>query len=62
MRLQPEVRAAFPSSIGARLHFMAYHGWRIVTAPMSPKPMARRVSWASAIGSPSLARVQRRRW
>jgi pimeloyl-ACP methyl ester carboxylesterase len=45
MRLQPEVQAALPS-VGARLRFMAYHGWRVVTAPMSPKKMARRIVWA----------------
>jgi pimeloyl-ACP methyl ester carboxylesterase len=56
MRLQPEVQAAFPS-IGARLHFMAYHGWRVVTAPMSPKKMARRISWAEHHRFADAARV-----
>ncbi|MGE3887598.1 MAG: alpha/beta fold hydrolase [Vicinamibacterales bacterium] len=45
MRLQPEVRAAFPA-IGDRLRFMARHGWRVTTAPMSPTKMARRLEWA----------------
>jgi len=56
MRLQPEVQAALPS-IGARLHFMAYHGWRVVTAPMSPKKMARRIAWAEHHRFADAARV-----
>jgi pimeloyl-ACP methyl ester carboxylesterase len=47
MRLQPEVRAAFPA-IGERLRFMLGHGLRVARAPMSPKKMARRLQWAGA--------------
>jgi pimeloyl-ACP methyl ester carboxylesterase len=47
LRLQPEVRAAFPAW-GARLRFLVTHTWRVVTAPMSPKNMARRIRWAQA--------------
>jgi pimeloyl-ACP methyl ester carboxylesterase len=46
-RLQPEVAAALPGW-GPRLRFMATHGWRVLTAPMSPSRMARRIHWASA--------------
>jgi pimeloyl-ACP methyl ester carboxylesterase len=47
LRLRPEVRAAFPA-FGERLRFLATHTWRVVTAPMSPPKMARRVRWAEA--------------
>ncbi|MCC7124439.1 MAG: alpha/beta hydrolase, partial [Acidobacteria bacterium] len=47
LRLQPEVRAAFPH-LTARLRFMARHGARVLRAPTSPVRMARRVRWAEA--------------
>jgi len=47
MRLQPEVRAAFPG-LRERLRFVATHTWNVVRAPMSPPKMARRVRWAEA--------------
>jgi pimeloyl-ACP methyl ester carboxylesterase len=61
LRLQPEMRAAFPA-LGARLRFMASHGLRMARAPMSPVRMARRVRWveqhrfapASAVTAPTL--------
>jgi pimeloyl-ACP methyl ester carboxylesterase len=47
LRLRPEVRAAFPAW-SERMRFLASHTWRVVTAPMSPGKMARRVRWADA--------------
>jgi pimeloyl-ACP methyl ester carboxylesterase len=47
LRLQPEVRAAFPAW-SERLRFLVTHTWRVVTAPMSPKNMARRIRWAQS--------------
>ena len=45
VRLQPEVRAAFPA-LSDRLRFMFRHGVRVALAPTSPGRMARRVRWA----------------
>jgi pimeloyl-ACP methyl ester carboxylesterase len=47
LRLQPEVRAAFPG-IRERLRFMLGHGLRVARAPMSAAKMARRIQWAEA--------------
>lgn len=47
MRLQSEVRAAFPG-LGQRLHFVVAQSWRMLRAPSSPPKMARRVRWAEA--------------
>jgi pimeloyl-ACP methyl ester carboxylesterase len=47
MRLQPEVRAAFPT-LRERLRFMLGHGLRVARAPMSAVKMARRIQWAEA--------------
>ena len=47
MRLQPEVRAAFPG-LRDRLRFMVGHGLRVARAPMSAAKMARRIQWAGA--------------
>ncbi len=47
MRLQPEVRAAFPL-FRERLRFMLGHGLRVARAPMSAAKMARRIQWAEA--------------
>jgi pimeloyl-ACP methyl ester carboxylesterase len=47
MRLQPEVRAAFPG-FRERLRFMLGHGLRVARAPMSAAKMARRIQWAEA--------------
>jgi len=47
VRLQPEVRAAFPR-LGDRLRFMAAQAWRVARAPASPHRMARRIRWAEA--------------
>ena len=47
LRLQPEVRAAFPDLLD-RLRFMLVHGARVALAPMSPAKMARRIRWAEA--------------
>ncbi len=56
-RLQPEVSAAFPA-VGRRLRFMARHGWRVLTAPMSPVRMARRIRWSDGYTFTDSARVQ----
>lgn len=45
LRLQPEVRAAFPA-VSDRLRFMLEHGVRVTLAPLSPAKMARRIRWA----------------
>lgn len=47
LRLQPEVRAAFPA-VADRLRFMVRHGVRVTRAPLSPPKMARRIRWAEA--------------
>jgi pimeloyl-ACP methyl ester carboxylesterase len=47
LRLQPEVRAAFPG-LRDRLRFMLRHGLRVARAPMSAARMARRIRWAEA--------------
>jgi len=47
MRLQPEIRAAFPDVAG-RLGFMLRHGVRVARSPLSPPKMARRIRWAAA--------------
>jgi pimeloyl-ACP methyl ester carboxylesterase len=47
LRLQPEVRAAFPG-LRDRLRFMLGHGLRVARAPMSAAKMARRIQWAGA--------------
>lgn len=57
MRLQPEVRAAFPT-FGRRLRFMVTHSWRVFRAPASPPKMARRIRWAQAHRFADLARVE----
>jgi pimeloyl-ACP methyl ester carboxylesterase len=46
-RLGREIGAAFPR-FADRLRFTARHTWRVVTAPMSPPRMARRVTWAQS--------------
>jgi len=56
MRLQPEVRTAFPA-VRDRLRFMVGHGWRVATAPMSPTKMARRIRWAEQHRFADAARV-----
>lgn len=55
LRLQPEVRAAFPA-VADRLRFMVRHGVRVTLAPLSPPKMARRIRWAEAhrFASPEL--------
>jgi len=47
LRLQPEVRAAFPV-FRDRVRFMLEHGLRVARAPMSAVKMARRIHWAQA--------------
>jgi pimeloyl-ACP methyl ester carboxylesterase len=47
MRLQPEVRAAFPL-FKDRIRFLLGHGLRVARAPMSAAKMARRIHWAQA--------------
>jgi len=47
MRLQPEMRAAFPV-LRERMRFLLGHGIRVVRAPMSAARMARRIEWADA--------------
>lgn len=56
-RLQPEVSAAFPRW-RSRLRFMVTHGRRVLTAPMSPARMARRIAWMSAHRFADPARIQ----
>lgn len=46
-RMRPELAAALPT-IGARLRFALSHGARVVTAPTTPRKMARRIAWARA--------------
>ncbi len=57
LRLQPEVQAAFPA-VADRLRFMVTHGWRVATAPMSPKKMARRIAWAEQHSFADAARIE----
>jgi pimeloyl-ACP methyl ester carboxylesterase len=56
LRLQPEVRAAFPR-LADRLRFMAAQAWRVARAPVSPHKMARRVRWSDAHRFADLVRV-----
>jgi pimeloyl-ACP methyl ester carboxylesterase len=46
-RLRPEVVAALPDR-STRLRFLARHGLRVASSPMSPTRMARRLRWAGA--------------
>jgi pimeloyl-ACP methyl ester carboxylesterase len=57
IRLQGEVRAAFPA-LSQRLRFLVTHSWRVVCAPASPLKMARRVKWAQAHGFADPSRVE----
>jgi len=58
LRLQPEVRAAFPG-LTRRLRFLVEHGIRVTLAPLSPPRMARRIRWVEsyAFADPSEVRV-----
>jgi pimeloyl-ACP methyl ester carboxylesterase len=56
VRLYPEIRAALPAA-GPRFRFVARAAAKVVTAPASPRRMARRLRWALAHDFAGLDRI-----